>query len=475
MASARHRDAGTAAASQDIIDLSLDGPGSGPRRACQQPLAQPNHQLGCHPDQQPEIGRSLWGELNAAETGPPGADIRPPQWRRRRPPAYLQDMSAPPVAAEQASRPGADSLTDLDDGWSYLHDVRSKNSRFSDSPAPAQRPRQQASHASQRRSAQPPTSSAMADAVPVSPPRRQRTADDQPAFERRFGSPRARKLLQDALVARRLQQEEETAAAQAAHAAQCQAEEDAALQRRMDELAAMEAAQDWAEADAADFAPPGAFAHQSAMRSAAGRWRTGGGGGSDAGSRGRARMGASGRRRDFGDSSLADAMLGMLSQTGSWGGMHFGRDPDARLPGQFAGGHPLFGRTGSSMDHVSSALGAMRAAMAGMATGSRLPPAMLFSDRDFDENDYEALLALDEGVENRKGASQAAIDAIPTLVLPASGCVQEEEPRCPICLADYESGATLRRLQCGHKFHRTCLDSWLKQKATCPICQSTGC
>jgi hypothetical protein len=35
---------------------------------------------------------------------------------------------------------------------------------------------------------------------------------------------------------------------------------------------------------------------------------------------------------------------------------------------------------------------------------SRLPPSMLFSDRDFTADDYEALLALDEGIDNRKGA-----------------------------------------------------------------------
>ena len=28
---------------------------------------------------------------------------------------------------------------------------------------------------------------------------------------------------------------------------------------------------------------------------------------------------------------------------------------------------------------------------------------MLFSDRDFGADDYEALLALDEGIDNRKG------------------------------------------------------------------------
>ena len=42
-------------------------------------------------------------------------------------------------------------------------------------------------------------------------------------------------------------------------------------------------------------------------------------------------------------------------------------------------------------------------ALSTMGSAGRLPPHLLFSDRDFDENDYEALLALDEGVESRKG------------------------------------------------------------------------
>ena len=46
-------------------------------------------------------------------------------------------------------------------------------------------------------------------------------------------------------------------------------------------------------------------------------------------------------------------------------------------------------------------------AMAGLHGGSRLAPHLLFSDRDFNENDYEALLALDEGIENRRGVSRA--------------------------------------------------------------------
>lgn len=58
--------------------------------------------------------------------------------------------------------------------------------------------------------------------------------------------------------------------------------------------------------------------------------------------------------------------------------------------------------------HLAGHLNAMRAAFAGMSSG-RLPPHLLFSDRDFNEDDYEALLALDDTVENRKGMSVSQV------------------------------------------------------------------
>merc|ERR1719195_2273178 len=42
---------------------------------------------------------------------------------------------------------------------------------------------------------------------------------------------------------------------------------------------------------------------------------------------------------------------------------------------------------------------------------------------------------------------------------------------CAVCLANYESGASLRLLPCGHRFHHECVDHWLiKQSRTCPLC-----
>eukprot|EP00884_Botryococcus_braunii_P015677 jgi/Botrbrau1/2793/Bobra.0125s0005.1 len=112
---------------------------------------------------------------------------------------------------------------------------------------------------------------------------------------------------------------------------------------------------------------------------------------------------------------------------------------------------------------------ALQQALMGVTTGGRLPAALLFSDRDFDENDYEALLALDETIENRKGASTEAIEGIPIVTYADMG--GKAEARCPICLEDFKWDTPVRCLPCRHSFHVPCLDTWLSNKATCPICQ----
>lgn len=44
--------------------------------------------------------------------------------------------------------------------------------------------------------------------------------------------------------------------------------------------------------------------------------------------------------------------------------------------------------------------------------------------------------------------------------------------RCTVCLAEYQEKDMLRILPyCGHGFHVTCIDIWLQQHSTCPICR----
>lgn len=106
---------------------------------------------------------------------------------------------------------------------------------------------------------------------------------------------------------------------------------------------------------------------------------------------------------------------------------------------------------------------------------SRLPPHLLFSDRDFDENDYEFLCRLDDTVESRKGADDQIINKISLCSFgsgnnPQDVAAYEMDPRCPICLENFAEGVEIRVMPCRHKYHRCCLDKWLKIKAVCPIC-----
>lgn len=41
---------------------------------------------------------------------------------------------------------------------------------------------------------------------------------------------------------------------------------------------------------------------------------------------------------------------------------------------------------------------------------------------------------------------------------------------CAICLEEFCEGQELRVIPCQHEFHKQCVDPWLKQKWTCPLC-----
>eukprot|EP01025_Chloroclados_australasicus_P016756 TRINITY_DN1852_c0_g1_i1.p1 TRINITY_DN1852_c0_g1~~TRINITY_DN1852_c0_g1_i1.p1 ORF type:complete len:667 (-),score=110.40 TRINITY_DN1852_c0_g1_i1:727-2727(-) len=129
------------------------------------------------------------------------------------------------------------------------------------------------------------------------------------------------------------------------------------------------------------------------------------------------------------------------------------------------GGPPEFGLPVNS--------GEMRE-MVRRARQAGISPDLLFSDRDFDSNDYEQLLRLDHFAENSHlGASTEQIDSVQLFNVSKQDLVQSghlEGERCAICLEDFQVGETLRKMPCAHCFHKGCLDKWLEQKAVCPNC-----
>ncbi|XP_068105622.1 uncharacterized protein [Hyperolius riggenbachi] len=49
---------------------------------------------------------------------------------------------------------------------------------------------------------------------------------------------------------------------------------------------------------------------------------------------------------------------------------------------------------------------------------------------------------------------------------------REDDGMCAICLADIQQEERVRRLPCNHPFHQTCIDRWLQESRTCPLCRS---
>eukprot|EP01094_Clydonella_sp_ATCC50884_P005308 TRINITY_DN14238_c0_g1_i1.p1 TRINITY_DN14238_c0_g1~~TRINITY_DN14238_c0_g1_i1.p1 ORF type:complete len:321 (-),score=51.88 TRINITY_DN14238_c0_g1_i1:276-1238(-) len=67
----------------------------------------------------------------------------------------------------------------------------------------------------------------------------------------------------------------------------------------------------------------------------------------------------------------------------------------------------------------------------------------------------------------------SSLHATPT----AEGSIQDTEDgssdikeACSICLGEYENGDSLRKLPCAHQFHVRCIDRWLHDHNTCPLC-----
>ncbi|KAM1447183.1 hypothetical protein ACFXTO_006311 [Malus domestica] len=146
----------------------------------------------------------------------------------------------------------------------------------------------------------------------------------------------------------------------------------------------------------------------------------------------------------------------------------------------------------------------------GRLQGLRLQLALL--DREFDDLDYDTLRALDSdnastatsmseeeinalpvhkhkvtGPENVDGSSlqHASSSSAPVELTKQDGSMKEQDSKrmdgsmkdleneltCSICLEQVNRGDLVRSLPCLHQFHANCIDPWLRQQGTCPVCK----
>lgn len=95
---------------------------------------------------------------------------------------------------------------------------------------------------------------------------------------------------------------------------------------------------------------------------------------------------------------------------------------------------------------------------------------------------YEMMLRLGEHLgdvktERWERIAQEKIQQLPTFTFDKDSVKDKDENdcevKCLVCQFPYEEEECLRRLPCGHCFHKQCVDQWLQAKDFCPYCRTT--
>jgi hypothetical protein len=97
---------------------------------------------------------------------------------------------------------------------------------------------------------------------------------------------------------------------------------------------------------------------------------------------------------------------------------------------------------------------------------------LMMSDRDFNAEDYQALLDLDQNnvVPSTVGATEAEIRRNPCFIV-ADNDEKQKSRSCSICLYPFAAGDSVRTIPCLHQYHTDCIDGWLRTNAICPVCK----
>lgn len=87
--------------------------------------------------------------------------------------------------------------------------------------------------------------------------------------------------------------------------------------------------------------------------------------------------------------------------------------------------------------------------------------------------EVESVIDLEQPEHRINGLDSVMVAAIPTMKFHSEAFTSsEEDTQCSICLSEYQENEVLRIMpKCGHSFHLSCIDIWLRKQSTCPVCR----
>lgn len=78
--------------------------------------------------------------------------------------------------------------------------------------------------------------------------------------------------------------------------------------------------------------------------------------------------------------------------------------------------------------------------------------------------------ARDKTEKRLTSAAKKAIAKLPTRTV-SKKTEDDESDNCAVCLDGYRASDVVRILPCHHEFHKLCIDPWLVEHRTCPMCK----
>ncbi|NXH16762.1 RNF6 ligase, partial [Bucco capensis] len=81
------------------------------------------------------------------------------------------------------------------------------------------------------------------------------------------------------------------------------------------------------------------------------------------------------------------------------------------------------------------------------------------------------LLNEEDDDDRLRGLTKEQIDNLSTRNYGDIHTENERSKTCSVCINEYVTGNKLRQLPCMHEFHIHCIDRWLSENSTCPICR----